>query len=209
MLILRRVESFVLFVLSLGLLTCAAPMPLIIGQKSGMLHALAVRGHSDGAGDAMILLGAIVDLKAKMTARADMIVKVKEDALDEAQTEINNLVADIVLCANTIASLKNLNVNAKLKTTIAAHILVTIKTIIKIWVSLTVKFGIQVFLDVFAKLDLCLKLLLRSLDVCMGGFLIVLGELLVEADLKALAETKLTICHDLFILVRAAIGITT
>ncbi|CAE6397166.1 unnamed protein product [Rhizoctonia solani] len=204
---LGRLANLVLFVFSLSLLVCAAPTPTMHGPKSGKLHIQAVRGHHEGARNVKILLGAIIDLKAKVVARADAIVDIKADALVEAQAEINKLVADIELCSNTIASLKSLNLDAKLKASIAAHVLVVIKAILKICASLTIKFGIQLFLELFAKLDLCLKVLVRSLDVCMDGFLVVLGKLLVEADIKALVEAKLIVCHDLFVLVRAAVGI--
>ncbi|EUC59581.1 transmembrane protein, putative [Rhizoctonia solani AG-3 Rhs1AP] len=222
---LGRLANLVLFVFSLSLLVCAAPTPTMHGPKSGKVHMQAVRGHHEGAGNVKILLGAIIDLKAKVVARADaigkfiyldgvilgteilLLVDIKADALVEAQAEINKLVADIELCSNTIASLKSLNLDAKLKASIATHVLVVIKAILKICASLTIKFGIQLFLELFANLDLCLKVLLRSLDVCMDGFLVVLGKLLVEADIKALVEAKLIVCHDLFVLVRAAVGI--
>ncbi|CUA77101.1 hypothetical protein RSOLAG22IIIB_12550 [Rhizoctonia solani] len=207
MFVLGRLANLVLFVFSLGLLACAAPTSVMHGQKSGKPHVLAVRGHQEGAGNVKVLLGAVVDLKAKVVARVDAIVDIKSDALVKAQAEISALVADIEHCSNTIASLEHLNVDTKLKASIAAHILVIIKAIIKICVSLTAKFGIQVFLELFAKIDLCLKALLRGLDVCMDGFLVVLGKLLVEADMKALVEIKLIVCHDLFVLVRAAVGI--
>ncbi|CAE6473766.1 unnamed protein product [Rhizoctonia solani] len=202
MLALGRLANLVLVVFSLGLLVCSAPTPSAMhGQKSGKLHMLAVRGHHEGAGNVKLLLGAVVDLKAKVVARADAIVNIKADALGEAQVEINKLVADIEHYSNTIASLTNLNVDAKFKASIAAHVLVAIKTILKICASLTAKFGIQVFLELFAKLDLCLKVLLRSLDVCMDGFLVSLGNILVEADMKALVGAKLIVCHDLFVLI--------
>ncbi|KAH7332946.1 hypothetical protein B0J17DRAFT_631937 [Rhizoctonia solani] len=172
-----RLASVVLLVLSLGWLTCAAPTPVMLGQKSGKLHALAVRGYQEGAGNVKILLGAIVDLKAKVVARADAIVDNKANALVEAQAEINALIADVELCKTTLASLKNLDIDVKLKASIAAHVLVIIKAILKICASLTAKFGIPVFLELFAKLDLCLKVLLRSLDVCMDGFLVTIGKL--------------------------------
>ncbi|CAE6451129.1 unnamed protein product [Rhizoctonia solani] len=207
MLAFTRLAGFILFVLSLGLLTCSAPTPLMRGLKSGQLHSVAVRGHQEGAGNVKILLGAVVDLKAKVSARADAIADIQVDALGEAQADINALVADIELCATTVAALKSLNVDARLKASIAAHVLVIIKAILKICASLTAKFGIQVFLDLYAKIDLCLKVLLRSLDVCMDGFLVITGKLLVEADLKALVEAQLVVCHDLFVLVRAAVGI--
>ncbi|KDN35469.1 hypothetical protein RSAG8_11552, partial [Rhizoctonia solani AG-8 WAC10335] len=175
-------------------------------QKSGKAHILAAREHQE-AGNVKVLLGVIGDLKVKITTRVDALVDIKADALVEAQAEISALVADIELCSNAIASLKNLNVDAKLKASIAAHVLVIVRAILKICASLTAKFGIQVFLELFAQLDLCLKVLLRALDACMDGFLVVLGKLLVEADLKALVEAKLIVCHDLFVLIRAAVGI--
>ncbi|KAG8742526.1 hypothetical protein FRC11_014289, partial [Ceratobasidium sp. 423] len=79
--------------------------------------------------------------------------------------------------------------------------------IVKICLSIITEFGVQVFLDLSAKLDLCLKVLLRSLDACMSGFLTALAKLLVEADMNALAGVKLIVCHDLFVLVRATVGI--
>ncbi|KAG8731174.1 hypothetical protein FRC11_004817 [Ceratobasidium sp. 423] len=207
MLGLSRLASFVLFVLSVSLLSCAVPTPVMLGQKSGKSHALAVRGYHEGAGNVKILLGAIIDLKAKVTARADAIADIKADAVVEAQTQMDDLIVDIERCSNTIASLKNLNVDAKLKATVAAHVLVIVKAIVKICLSIITEFGVRVFLDLFAKLDLCLKVLLRSLDVCMDGFLTALAKLLVETDMNALAEVKLIVCHDLFVLVRAAVGI--
>lgn len=75
MLALGRLANLVLFVFSLSLLVCAVPTPTMHGQKSGKLHMLAVRGYQEGAGNVKILLGAIVDLKAKVIARADALGK--------------------------------------------------------------------------------------------------------------------------------------
>ncbi|CAE6452453.1 unnamed protein product [Rhizoctonia solani] len=207
MLALGRLASFVLFVLSLSLLSCAVPTPVLHGQNPSRSHVLAVRGYREGAGDAKVLLGAIIDLKAKINTRADAIAYITADALVEAQAEIDSLVADIEFCSNAIASLKNLKIDARIGAAIASHVLVIVRAILKICLSLMTKFGVQVFLDLFAKLDLCLKILLRSLDVCMDGFLADLAKRLVEADMNALAGVKLIVCHDLLVLVRAAVGI--
>ncbi|CAE6459107.1 unnamed protein product [Rhizoctonia solani] len=208
MLAFTRLTNFVFFLLSSSLLVCAVPAPVMHSQMHGKTHALSTRGHQEGAGNVKVFMGAVVDLKAKVAARADLIANIKTDALVQAQVEIDLLIADIELCSTAIADLKNLNIDAKLKASIAGHVLVVVKAIIKICGSLTTKFGIQVFLELFAKLDACLKVLLRSLDVCTDSFLVVLAKLLVEVDLRALIEAKLIICHDLFVLVRAAVGIT-
>ncbi|KAH7332960.1 hypothetical protein B0J17DRAFT_709399 [Rhizoctonia solani] len=84
-----RLASFVLLVLSLGLLTCAAPTPVMPGQKSGKLHALAVRGYQEGVGNVKILLGAVIDLKAKVVARADAIARfTTSEALEGLSTSL-------------------------------------------------------------------------------------------------------------------------
>ncbi|CCO33406.1 hypothetical protein BN14_07481 [Rhizoctonia solani AG-1 IB] len=202
-----RLTSVIFFVLSLSMLTWAAPAPLMQGQKNERLHVLSTRGHQDGSGGAKVVFGAVVDLKASVVAQADVIGSIKDNDLTRAQIEVNGLIANVELCYTTIAELKDLNIDVKLKASIAGHVLVIIKAIIKICASLTAKFGIQAFLELFAKLDASLKVLLRSFDVCMDGFLVVLAKLLVDTDLKALVEIKLVVCHDLFVLVRAAIGI--
>ncbi|CAE6419551.1 unnamed protein product [Rhizoctonia solani] len=209
MLAFTRLTSVIFFVLSLSWLVCALPRPTPVmhGQKPGTAHALSVRGHHEGAGNIKVLLGAVVDLKAKVVARADVISNIQIGALVQAQAEVDRLIADIELCSSTIAELKTLNIDAQLKASIAGHVLVIIKAIIKICGSLSVKFGIQVFLEVFAKLDASLKVLLRGLDGCMDGFLVILAKLLVEADMRALAEAKLILCHDMLVLIRAAVGI--
>ncbi|GAB1527824.1 hypothetical protein RhiTH_011012 [Rhizoctonia solani] len=221
MLAFTRLTSVIFFVLSLSWLVCALPRPTPVmhGQKPGTAHALSVRGHHEGAGNIKVLLGAVVDLKAKVVARADVIKNfnssggfamtgnIQIGALVQAQAEVDRLIADIELCSSTIAELKTLNIDAQLKASIAGHVLVIIKAIIKICGSLSVKFGIQVFFEVFAKLDASLKVLLRGLDGCMDGFLVILAKLLVEADMRALAEAKLILCHDMLVLIRAAVGI--
>ncbi|QRW15559.1 transmembrane protein, putative [Rhizoctonia solani] len=209
MLAFTRLTSVIFFVLSLSWLVCALPRPTPVmhGQKPGTAHALSVRGHHEGAGNIKVLLGAVVDLKAKVVARADVISNIQIGAHVQAQAEVDRLIADIELCSSTIAELKTLNIDAQLKASIAGHVLVIIKAIIKICGSLSVKFGIQVFFEVFAKLDASLKVLLRGLDGCMDGFLVILAKLLVEADMRALAEAKLILCHDMLVLIRAAVGI--
>ncbi|KAF8710560.1 hypothetical protein RHS03_01695, partial [Rhizoctonia solani] len=209
MLAFTRLTSVTFFVLSLSWLVCALPRPTPVmhGQIPGTAHALSVRGHHEGAGNIKVLLGAVVDLKAKVVARADVISNIQIGALVQAQAEVDRLIADIELCSSTIAELKTLNIDAQLKASIAGHVLVIIKAIIKICGSLSVKFGIQVFLEVFAKLDASLKVLLRGIDGCMDGFLVILAKLLVEADMRALAGAKLILCHDMLVLIRAAVGI--
>jgi hypothetical protein len=52
---------------------------------------------------------------------------IKDNDLTRAQIEVNDLIANVELCYTTIAELKDLNIDVKLKASIAGHVLVIIK----------------------------------------------------------------------------------
>ncbi|KAG8739277.1 hypothetical protein FRC11_000789, partial [Ceratobasidium sp. 423] len=116
MLAFGRFTSILFFVLSLSFLTCAAPTP-----KSG---ALAVR---EGVRtDVDLLVAACIDVRAKVVARADAIVKI--DDVVKIGTEIDAVVSALNVYANLVARVKvAANVDANVKAEIAAHLLVILK----------------------------------------------------------------------------------
>ncbi|KAG8694793.1 hypothetical protein FRC08_008253, partial [Ceratobasidium sp. 394] len=58
----------------------------------------------------------------------------------------------------------------------------------------SVKFGILVVLTLFAKIDICLKLLLVNLNICIGGILTLIAEALASATVGVLGQIHLSAC---------------
>lgn len=66
--------------------------------------------------------------------------------------------------------------------------------IVNACVSLVAKFGILVLLTIFAKIDICLHLLLTNLDVCVEGIVILVARLVVKLGVSVFAQIHLGLC---------------
>ncbi|CUA77363.1 hypothetical protein RSOLAG22IIIB_06678 [Rhizoctonia solani] len=195
MLAFSRIASFVLFVLSLSFLTCAAPTPL----SNGLSVREGVRSDSD------LLVAACVDLHAKIVARADVIVKL--DDFVKIKADIALVIKDLKAYADLVVKIKVDKVDAKVQAEIAAHVLVILQAIVKICVSIIAKFGISVCLDIIASLQVALKLVIDNLDVCIVGFADVFVKLITDVQLKAIADVRLDAIVKLCLEVRAKLGL--
>ncbi|KAJ1300173.1 hypothetical protein OPQ81_011925 [Rhizoctonia solani] len=197
MLTLSRIASILLFVLSLSFLTCAAPTP-----KSDIL---TIRGEGAGS-DAGLLLAACVDVRAKVVARADDIVKT--DDLARIKADIDVVVDHLKVYADLAAKVNVVtDVDAKVKAEIAAHLIVILKAVVKISASLISKLSLSASLDLIAKLQVAVKLVIDNLNVCIVGFIDVFVKLLDDAQIKAVADVHLNVLIKLFLSIRAKLGL--
>jgi hypothetical protein len=110
----------------------------------------------------------------------------------EVKAQVGVLVAHVEACAKAILALGvNIDVDAEVKADIAAKIAAIIavrstrfsapvplthdpKIIVQACLSVSVKFGIVVVLAIFAPIDVCLRLLISNLDICVVGIVAVI-----------------------------------
>ncbi|KAL5637329.1 hypothetical protein ACGC1H_001091 [Rhizoctonia solani] len=194
MLAFSRLASFLLFVLSLSFLTCAAPTP-----KS---NELAVRG--EGAGEAGVLV-ACIDLRTKVVAHADVIAKL--DDLVKVKAVVEVVVKDLNVYADLVLKVKGVKVDANVQAEIAAHLVVIVNAIVKICASIIAKFGVSVCLDIIATIQVALKLVIDNLNICIAGFVNVFVKLITDVQLKALANVHLDAIVKLCVAVRVKLGL--
>ncbi|CUA77843.1 hypothetical protein RSOLAG22IIIB_12861 [Rhizoctonia solani] len=171
-----RFASFLLFVFSLGLIASALP------TAPGGNNALATRYGEDKA---TILYGLIADLDVKIKADVDVCLKAK--TLDEVKIVVDTISADVQACAKAIVALGPVKLDANVEADIAAKIAAIILVIIKACVDISVKFGLEVVIAVFAKIDLALKCLLVNIGICVEGILVLIAKIVVST------------CNDLFV----------
>ncbi|QRW15551.1 hypothetical protein RhiXN_03552 [Rhizoctonia solani] len=195
MLAFSRLASFLLFVLSLSLLTCAAP--------TSMSNTLVAREGVRGKGD--LVVAACIDLRAKAYTKAESIVKI--DGALKLGVEVESLCKDINAFSDVLVKVKTADVDAKVRAEIAAHLLVILKAVIKICAHLIAKLDLKVALELIAKVQVALKLVIDNLDICVSGFLEVFVKLVAEADLRLMANVHLDVILNLFVSIRAKLGL--
>ncbi|ELU37997.1 hypothetical protein AG1IA_07978 [Rhizoctonia solani AG-1 IA] len=198
MLSFSRLASFLLFVLSLSLLTCAAP--------TSMSNTLVAREGVRGKGD--LVVAACIDLRAKAYTKAESIGELLEGSI---LVEVESLCKDIIAFSDVLVKVKTADVDAKVRAEIAAHLLVILKAIIKICAHLIAKLDLKVALELIAKVQVALKLVIDNLDICVSGFLEVFVKLnatsVAEADLRLMANVHLDVILNLFVSIRAKLGL--
>ncbi|KAG8735552.1 hypothetical protein FRC10_010409 [Ceratobasidium sp. 414] len=161
-----RLTSFLLFVLSLSFLTCALPTPVVAGSKE-----LAVRN-----GGAQDVLSILVDLKAKVDA--EVVVLTGCSTLAEVKAEVDVMVGLVEVAAKAVLAVGvNIEVDADVKAKIAAEVAAIISVMVQACLNISVKFGLALVLAIFAKIDVCLHLLLINLGICIEGIVAVVAKL--------------------------------
>ncbi|KAJ1308209.1 hypothetical protein OPQ81_003924 [Rhizoctonia solani] len=118
----------------------------------------------------------------------------KELEVTAGLTVAAGVVAKIVVL---IKALVVVHVNVKLdldvdvKTTIAVQIFACVSLIVKVLAAVSVKLGATICLTLFAQIDVCLRLLLVTLNLCIDGLLDVVISLCANLDVHVLAAIKL------------------
>ncbi|QRW10514.1 hypothetical protein RhiLY_09513 [Ceratobasidium sp. AG-Ba] len=194
MLSFTRLASFLLFVLSLSFLACAAPTPRI--------SELAVRdyGYGDDSGSspsdnvAAILIG----LKADVDATCNKIVDIT--VFTEIQSEAAVLVAHVHHAAELILALGENKVDANIQAKIAVQVYAILKVIIRTFAKVSARFGITAVLAIWAQIDACIHLLLVNCDICVHGIVAVVLKLCVDVDVKMYVHAYLGQCAALLAL---------
>ncbi|CUA73132.1 hypothetical protein RSOLAG22IIIB_10566 [Rhizoctonia solani] len=134
----------------------------------------------------------ILDLVTKLHTNAEPICKKLEIAptvevathlVDEIVVLIKALIA---VCVNV-----KLDLSVDVKTQIAVKIVAFICLVVKALAAVCVKLGVDVCLALIAKVDVCLQLLLITLNVCIDGLLAIIISLCLKLDVSILAALKL------------------
>ncbi|CUA73119.1 hypothetical protein RSOLAG22IIIB_10550 [Rhizoctonia solani] len=134
----------------------------------------------------------ILDLVTKLHANAEPICKKLEIAptvevathlVDEIVVLIKALIA---VCVNV-----KLDLSVDVKTQIAVKIVAFICLVVKALAAVCVKLGVDVCIALIAKIDVCLQLLLITLNVCIDGLLAIIISLCLKLDVSVLAALKL------------------
>ncbi|KAG8729768.1 hypothetical protein FRC11_008047 [Ceratobasidium sp. 423] len=184
MIAFSRIAAFVLFVFSLGLLTCAAP-------TSAKTQDLSVRG-----GDVAVMANAFVDLEAKVKHYLDICVDLNAE-VDVRAKIIEPLIVDIKACTDIIVKVgADIKVDAKVKADIVARIAAIVTLCAKILISLSAKLSVSVIASICAQLDVCLQALLVALNVCIQGVAGLSLKAIVDLTVLVFVKVKLALCAD-------------
>ncbi|KAG9107963.1 hypothetical protein FRC07_008558 [Ceratobasidium sp. 392] len=183
MLAFTRLTSFLLFVLSLSFLTCALPTPAAVDSNE-----LVAR-----TGGANAVLGLVVDLKVKVEVEVGVLAACATLADVKAQVDvIVGLVEAVAKAILTIGA--KIEADVELKAKIAAEVAAIINLIVQACLKVSVKFGLALVIALFAKIDICLHLLLINLGVCIEGIVGLVAKLVVDVSLQAILKLHLSLC---------------
>ncbi|CAE6442214.1 unnamed protein product [Rhizoctonia solani] len=185
-----RLATFLLFVLSLSIFATALPAP-------GTSGALSARDSKCEA-----LLGAVVELKGNVDTCISVIAKA--EAVADAKAQLNLMVGHIESTAHAITAIGPIrDMDAVVKADIAAKIAAIVAVVLKACLKLSIKFGTQVLVDLFAKVDVVLKLLLVNIGACVDGLAVLVDQIVVTTCAHIIVDLKFHLCADAL----AAVGI--
>ncbi|QRW26545.1 hypothetical protein RhiXN_12206 [Rhizoctonia solani] len=194
MIAFSRLTTLLLFVLSLGFLTCAAP-------TTGNGQALSVRG-----GDCANVVDALASLKTKLEVHLDACDLVKAD------TDVNVLIiakvkADVEEATKAVAKIGVIaDVDAKIKADIVARIAVIVSLVVKILIKLSAKIS-SIMADICIQIDVCLKALLVALNVCINGVVALSLKAIVDLTILVFIKVKLSLCAGLLGLLNISVAL--
>ncbi|KAG9089253.1 hypothetical protein FS749_001493 [Ceratobasidium sp. UAMH 11750] len=185
-----RLTSFLLFVLSLSFLTCALPTLAPAGSQD-----LAVR-----TGSGQDVLDIVLDLKAKV--KAEVAVLTGCGTVAEVKAEVDVIVDLVEVAAKVILGVgAHIEVDADIKAKIAVEVAAIISVIVQACLSVSVKIGLVLVIAIFAKIDVCLQLLLVNLGICIEGIVAVIAKLVVRISVEAIIKLHLNLCASLLTIV--------
>ncbi|KAB5588336.1 Transmembrane protein [Ceratobasidium theobromae] len=105
------------------------------------------------------------------------------------------MLADVEACARAILALgAKVDVDATVKADIAVKVAAIVTVIVKACVSLVAKFGIALCLTILAQVDICLKLLLVNLSVCIEGIIALVVKIVASLGVDAFVGVHLNLC---------------
>ncbi|CAE6452463.1 unnamed protein product [Rhizoctonia solani] len=184
MIAFSRLTTFLLFVFSLGLLTCAAP-------TSAKIQDLSVRGD-----DVTVVVNALAALKPKMQNHLDACAGITAEA--DVYARVDLLVADIKACTDIVVKVgANVHADAKIKAEIVAHIAAIVTLCAKILISLSAKLTVSVMVAICAQIDICLKALLVALNVCIEGVVTLSLKGIADHAVIVFLKFKLALCAEI------------
>ncbi|CAE6458425.1 unnamed protein product [Rhizoctonia solani] len=192
MLAFSRLTSFILFVLSLSLFTYALPAP-------GASGALSTR---DAKCDQLVDI--VVGLKTKVDTCISAALKA--EVVADVTAQLNLVVGHVESCAHAVVAIGPVtDIDDIVKADVAAKVAAIIAVILKACLRLSIKFGLQVLLDLFAKIDVVLKLLLVNLGACVDGIVILVSKIAVATCAHILAKLNFKLCLNTLALVNVGI----
>ncbi|QRV72209.1 hypothetical protein RhiJN_00223 [Ceratobasidium sp. AG-Ba] len=175
-----RIAMFAFFVLSLSFLVSALPTPASAGKE------LAAR---DGAIE--VLLGLVAKLKIDVNACVEVLLAA--EGLVNIQAAIAALVVVLQAFVAAVVELGVIaNVDASVKLSICADIVVCLNAIVHACLELVVKVGLTVCLTLIVDLQAVLCDLIVKLDICLGAIIAVIVKLIVDVKVIAFIHVNLT-----------------
>ncbi|CAE6384337.1 unnamed protein product [Rhizoctonia solani] len=205
-----RLFSFIAFLLSVGFLAQALP------TTAG--NGLAVRDYSTPAGYNGGSPGSgspstpsyskesspsykedkgpssidLVSVVVKLEKDLGVVCKELEASVDinAATVAVDKIVIIIKAFVAIIVGVK-VDLSVDIKTQIAVQIVACISLIVKALAAVCVRLGADVCVALIAKIDVCIQLLLITINVCVDGILAIIISLCAKLDVQVLAAIKL------------------
>ncbi|KAG8684304.1 hypothetical protein FRC11_012293 [Ceratobasidium sp. 423] len=192
---LRIAGATALFV-SLGLFARAAPLGLFVPAE---INALV---STDAISCALNKL--IVD--AQIVAKIQACLNV--ESLVDLKVAVGVCVDLIKACADELLKIgAGVNVDVAAKADIVACVAAIITLLVRVCLQLTLKFGVAAVATIFADIDVCLKLLLVNLNICIDGVITLIVNAIVSVTVGLLGQVSLPLCASLLASVGVGAGV--
>ncbi|ELU37992.1 hypothetical protein AG1IA_07973 [Rhizoctonia solani AG-1 IA] len=192
---LLRIAGAAAVFLSLGLLARAAPIGLgVLGDIT-----IGVLASKDAVSCALNKLIVELDIVAKLNACLNLT------SIAEVQAALRVCVDAIKLCTEELLSIGVVaEIDARAKADIVATVAAIITLFLKVCLQISLKFGVALVATVVAEVDVCIKALLVSLNICIDGIIVLVVKAITSVSVGLFADVGLRLCASIF----ASLGVT-
>ncbi|QRV87068.1 transmembrane protein [Ceratobasidium sp. AG-Ba] len=155
--------------------------------------------------DAVSLL--FINFRADIEAKIHALLACGTKA--ELQVAVGVLVALFKGCSDELLKIgAGVTIDVEAKASIVACVCSIITLLVEVLVQVAAKLGIWVVIGLFAKIDICLKLLLVNLNICIGGILVLIVKGLGAATIGLVGQIHLGGCFGLLSMAGSGLGIS-
>ncbi|QRV87002.1 hypothetical protein RhiJN_15020 [Ceratobasidium sp. AG-Ba] len=195
MLTFTRLAGFAFVLLSLSFLVSAIP---VVTRTYTSICA-------PSGNDAVSLL--FINLRAEIEAKIHALLACGTKA--ELHVAVGVLVALFKGCSDELLKIgAGVTIDVEAKASIVACVCSIITLLVEVLVQVAAKLGIWVVIGLFVKIDVCLKLLLVNLNICIGGILALIVKGLGAATIGLVGQIHLGGCFGLLSMAGSGLGIS-
>ncbi|CUA77842.1 hypothetical protein RSOLAG22IIIB_12860 [Rhizoctonia solani] len=172
-----RIASLIVFLLSLSLVSFALPTPSSYSDEG---QDILVPGRNSNN-----VLHLLINLEGKIKQPIKLIAEAK--TYPEVRAQVEAVVEYLEECNNAVLAASKLGkVNDSTKREIASKAASIISMIVQACLGVSLRLGWFLIFDMFAKIDVCLNVLITNLGACGAGLVALIANTIASSSTQLL-----------------------